>query len=476
MPSSKNNLEPALIAIFGATGDLSHRMLLPALYEMSAAKQLPSGTIILGIGREHKTDADFRNEVQKSIEEFLSKTSEEAGRWCNDCIYYFGAGKSTDSDFEKLRASIEQLEQKNKLPGNRVMYLALPPIAFEPTIESLGKTGLNESKGWTRLVIEKPFGHDLESAEHLDSIIHKHFEEEQVYRIDHYLGKETVQNLLAFRFGNAIFESVWNRDRIEKVEIIVAEELGIGSRANYYEKAGALRDMVQNHLTQLLTLTAMEIPCAFTANDIRYEKVKVLKAIAPIEDDDVVYGQYGGRKVDGDTVAGYLKEQGVSPDSKTPTFVALKLRIKNWRWEGVPFYLKTGKRLEKRISEIKVTFKCPPVSFFVPSDKDPVGPNVLIIQLQPNEGFRISFEVKEPGSEMMLRTEWMHFDYAEAFGELPDAYHTLLLDILKGDQTLFVSADESLSSWRLYTPVLEREHKVYSYPSDSWGPKEADSL
>ncbi len=393
-------------------------------------------------------------------------------------------GQSTAKDYAGLSERLKELEKAHKLPGNRVFYLALPPPAFGPTITALGEAGLNASKGWTRLVIEKPFGHDMKSAQALNDLVFKHFTEEQIYRIDHFLGKETVQNLVAFRFGNALFESVWNREKIEKVEIIVAEDLGIESRADYYEKSGALRDMVQNHLTQLMALTAMEIPCAFTAADIRYEKVKVLKSIAPVGPRDVVMGQYAGGEVDGEGVRGYKQEEGVSATSKTETFIELKLHIENWRWHGVPFYLKTGKRLKERRSEIIVTFRCPPILLFNQQEGSAVSPNVLVISIQPNEGFRISFEVKAPGqwqaesgeNGIEVKTEWMHFSYADAFGPLPEAYHTLLVDVLQGDQTLFVSADENDASWKLYTPVLNAKHTLYSYPAGSWGPKEVERL
>jgi glucose-6-phosphate 1-dehydrogenase len=471
-------VQPAVIVIFGATGDLSHRMILPALFEIEVAGQLPKGTIILGIGRSRDmTDETFRKDAHDSIHDHLhtepgSKPidSSKITAWCSHHLFYQGMGKSTAKDFEALAKRIEKLEQTLKLPGNRMFYLALPPPAFGPTIESLGKAGLNASKGWSRLVIEKPFGHDEKSAKLLNDLIHKHFEEDQIYRIDHFLGKETVQNLIAFRFGNALFESVWNREKIEKVEIVVAEELGIESRADYYEKSGALRDMVQNHLTQLLTLMAMEIPLAFDAADIRYEKVKVLKSIAPIGKDDVVMGQYTEGEIGGEGVRGYKQEEGVKSDSETETFVALKLKVENWRWHGVPFYLRTGKRLKERRSEIVVTFRCPPISIF-DRKAGTVQPNVLVISIQPNEGFRISFEVKAPGEGIKLKTEWMHFSYAEVFGALPEAYHTLLVDVLQGDQTLFVSAEENMASWKLYSPVLRSKPTVHPYPAGSWGPE-----
>ncbi len=470
-------LEPAIIAIFGATGDLSNRMLLPALYEMSAQHQLPDQSIILGIGRnKNKNDAGFRKDVQQAVEKAGVSDSAKIGKWCDSMVYYQGIDNGTQAEFSKLRSRILSLEKKHKLKGNRIFHLAIPPPSFEPTIKSLGVAELNKSGGWTRLVIEKPFGRDLKTAIQLNETIYQYFSEAQVYRIDHYLGKETVQNLLAFRFGNSLFESVWNREKIEKIEINVDEELGIESRADYYEKSGALRDMVQNHLTQLLTLTAMEIPLAFKADELRFEKVKVLHSIAPIKDEDVVFGQYGPGELGGNGVRGYHQEEGVRRDSKTPTFVKIKMSVDNWRWHGVPFYLTTGKRLKERKSEIVVTFRCPPVALFKATDGNETHPNVLVIAIQPNEGFRISFQVKKPGTEMAVQSEWMHFSYSEAFGPIPEAYHTLLLDVMEGDQTLFVSADETLASWKLYTPVLHTHHTIYPYPAGSWGPEQAEAL
>lgn len=467
-PTTDTN-DGLLIVLFGATGDLARRKIFPAIYSMAEAKQLPKKTVILGTGLSQEMNEEkFRETSVKALSEFLEDEPPNAAPWCNECLFY--QDLSADKDYAKLRERIEALEREHGLAGNRILYLAIPPPAFGPTIESLGNAGLEKSNGWTRLVIEKPFGRDLASAKELNDLVHKRFSEEQIYRIDHYLGKETVQNLLAFRFGNALFESVWNREKIAKVEITVAEELGIESRANYYEHAGALRDMVQNHLTQLLCLTAMEIPSAFRAADVRYEKIKVLQAIAPIKPEDVVFGQYTEGEIDGQGVRAYRKEDGVKPDSNTETFVSLKLAIEDWRWSGVPFYLRTGKRLKKHVSEIVVTFRRPPISIFKSGTQRDLQPNQLVIVIQPNEGFRISFQVKKPGNDVALQTEWMHFSYSEAFGELPEAYHTLLLDIIEGDQTLFVSAEETEASWKLYTPLIEQPHELKFYPAGSWGP------
>jgi len=355
--------------------------------------------------------------------------------------------------------------------------MALPPGAFPGVVERLGAAELEHSAGWTRLVVEKPFGTDLASARQLNELIHARFSEEQVYRIDHYLGKETVQNLLVFRFANQVFESLWNRDRIEAVHITVAEDLGVGSRAPYYDRSGALRDMVQNHLSQLLTLIAMEVPGSLDADAIRDEKVKVLRAARPFSSDDVVLGRYeAGRSGGEEGVPGYLDEEGVDPSSETETFAALRLNIDTWRWQGVPFYLRTGKRLARRLTRITVTFRSPPVSLFSNELACPINANVLTMTLQPDEGFSLTFEVKRPGDEIRLETEELAFRYADAFEPLPGAYETLLLDIVQGDQTLFVRADEVEASWELFEPVIGMGAPLHGYRAGSWGPAAADGL
>ncbi|HKX45252.1 MAG TPA: glucose-6-phosphate dehydrogenase, partial [Planctomycetota bacterium] len=348
----------------------------------------------------------------------------------------------------------------------------------EPAVRGLAGAGLaaDAPGGWTRVVVEKPFGQDLASAQALVDALHRDFGERQIFRIDHYLGKETVQNLLAFRFGNAIFESLWNRDRIQSVEIQVAEDLGVGTRAGYYDRSGALRDMVQNHLVQMLALVAMEVPPVLGAESVRYEKAKVLQSIAALRPKDVVYGRYEEGTVGGSRAVGYLEEEGVPRGSRTETFVALRVDVMNWRWQGVPFYLRTGKRLARRMTRIGVRFKDSPVCMFEYEGLCKISSNVLVITLQPDEGFSLYIDVKRPGVATDLRRIPLSFRYSDLFDSLPEAYETLLLDVLRGDQTLFVHADEVLGSWKLFEPLLAEPRELHPYPAGSWGPAAAERL
>jgi glucose-6-phosphate 1-dehydrogenase len=470
-----HHVDPHLFVVLGATSDLMRRKLLPALYRLRAGGTVPAPLIILGTSRQKDlTDKDFRTLVSEALAAD-GPLPDAAGRWCRDCLYFQGLGAGTPEDFQVLAERIRTLEQEYQLSGNRVFYLALPPTAYMASIAGLGQAGLNQGPGWTRLVVEKPFGRDLASATSLNEQIHRYFDESQVYRIDHYLGKETVQNLLVFRFANAIFEPLWHRNLVKSVQITVAESLGVEGRAGYYDQAGALRDMVQNHLTQLLTLTAMEAPVAFDAESIRTEKAKVLRAIPPVPPEHVVFGQYARGTVDGQEAPGYRQEAGVSPDSATETFVALKLSIENWRWEGVPFYLVTGKRLPRRFTQIAVTFRCPPVWVFEPHHAGICSPNVMVFTVQPDEGFDLHFEVKAPGEPLQLKTKSLRYRYAEGFAPLADAYETLLLDIMAGDQTLFVRADEVEWAWRIYAPALNPPAAaVRPYAAGTWGPPGAE--
>jgi glucose-6-phosphate 1-dehydrogenase len=467
--------EPDLFVIVGATGDLSFRKLLPALYRMSHDAPLEKRIRILGVGTDVERDDDaFRQQTLKEVKDLAGVDLDK--KWIDETLYYQTIGQGGPDEYRALGERVEALEKSAKLSGNRVFYLALPPPVFPAAITRLGEAGLNEGSGWTRLVIEKPFGRDAASAESLNKLVHRYFEEKQIYRIDHYLGKETVQNLLVFRFANSLFEPLWNRDRVESVEITVSESLGVEHRGRYYDHAGALRDMIQNHLTQLLSLMAMEPPASFDADAIQHEKVKVLYSIRPIGPGDVVFGQYARGEIDGKPVAGYRQEPDVAHDSQTETFVAMRLRLNNWRWQGVPFYLRTGKRMASRVSTIVVNFRCPPVSLFQPFACSSLHPNALMITIQPDEGFDLQFEVKSPGLPFRIATQKLHFRYTEAFQISPDAYETLLLDVLLGDTTQFVRDDWVEASWHLYTPILENPPAVALYPAGSWGPKEAERL
>jgi glucose-6-phosphate 1-dehydrogenase len=472
---ANHNVEPHLFVVLGATSDLMSRKLLPALYHLQAHDYLKVPVILLGTSRRPDlNDASFRDLARGAVAAAGLYQEGTTPQWCEDCLYYQPLEPGKREDFQALAARIQALEAAYHLPGNRVFYLALPPGSFEDAVAGLGQAGLHQSPGWTRLVVEKPFGQDLASAQELNQAIHRYFDESQVYRIDHYLGKETVQNLLVFRFANAIFEPLWHRNMVKSVQITVAESQGVGRRAGYYDRTGALKDMVQNHLTQLLTLTAMEAPVSFGADAIRDEKAKVLRAMEPVHPENLVYGQYSRGLVQGQEAPAYREAPQMPRDSQTETFVALKLTIDNWRWQGIPFYLITGKSLPTRLTQIAVTFSCPPVPFFQPFGFGSCSPNVLVFTLQPDEGFDLLFEVKRPGESPNLKTQRLRYRYAEAFEPLPEAYETLLLDVMAGDQTLFVRADEVELAWRLYGKILASPPTTLFYPAGTWGPPAAE--
>ena len=474
---ARPEVEPHLFVIFGATGDLAGRMLLPALYHVSrsfSARRPPFR--ILGCARHPISEAEFRAQSLSWLGKAKAGSKEELKGWADRMLSFQSLGAERPEDYQALAQRIGALEKAAGLPGNRVFYLALPSEALPPTVEAIEAAGLNHAPGWTRLVVEKPFGYDLASAQTLNRQLHAHFPESSVYRIDHYLGKETVQNLIVFRFANMLFESVWSRDRVDHVEITVAENLGVEDRATYYDRSGALRDMVQSHLTQLLALTAMEVPVSLDADQVRNEKVKVLRSIEPIRPEDVVRGQYQEGVVNGSRLRAYCDEPGIRPRSPTETFVAVRLRINSWRWHGIPFFLRTGKRLPEKRTEIVVHFRSPPVWFFGRRSPGEFTKNRLTITLQPDEGFELSFEIKRPGHAIELETHRLHFLYSEAFGPLADAYQTLLLDVMRGDQTLFVRADEVEEAWRVYAPILDHPPPLQPYASGTWGPRAADRL
>ena len=469
--------EGSIFTIFGATGDLARRKLLPALYRNHANGKLDPRVRILGVSRSELDDEAFRERARAALDA-AGATGEDVEAFLGR-LHYMSSPEGNAEDFARLKQKLEELRGLNHIPENYVFYLSLPPRVFGSTIAGLGATGLNvtNEKGWTRVVVEKPFGTDLESARLLNAEIHGHFTEEQIYRIDHYLGKETVQNLLVFRLANAFIESSWNRERVEEVQITVGESLGVGTRAGYYDQSGALRDMLQNHITQLVSLVAMEVPSSFSARSIRYEKLKVLKSIHAIEPADVVRGQYVAGSVDGHQAKGYLEEDGVPPGSDTETFIAVKMGIDSWRWQGVPFYIRTGKRMPKKMSQIAVRFRGAPVRYFERLGCPQDTADVLTITLQPGEGFSFHFDIKVPGNPLRLERVPLQFEYDEHFhGTIPEAYETLLLDVLAGDQTLFVHGDEVEESWRVYQPLLDAPPRVRPYPAGSWGPPEADHI
>jgi glucose-6-phosphate 1-dehydrogenase len=457
--------DPHLMVLFGATGDLASRMLIPAIYRLLQARDFDDSMHLLGVATSTLTDVDFRSIVREALIE-SGWSEDESTRWCDDCVSF----QSISHGFESLAERIAGIEDRHALPGNRVFYLAVPPSAFEPTVEGLAGSRLTSSPGWTRLVVEKPFGTDLDSARGLNEMLHRHFAEEQIFRIDHYLAKETVQNLLAFRFANLLFESGWNRTQIDSVEITVAETLGMEGRAKYFDDAGIIRDIVQNHLLQILTLVAMEPPVRLEANAIRDEKVKVLRSIYPVTTGAVVRGRYESGVIDGEAVASYLEEPGVPAASKTETYASIRINVDNWRWRGVPFVVRAGKRLSQRLTQIAVRYKEPPVSLFEVDGTCQVHSNILYITLQPNEGFHLTFDVKRPGEGMELVTQDLEFHYADAFGSLPDAYETLLADLLVGDQTLFVRGDEAEEAWRILGPALDLKDEPLPYAAGTWGP------
>lgn len=464
------DIEPQVFVVFGGTGDLAHTKLLPALYALLSHRHFHDRVEVLAVAVGDRTDEQYRESVVAALAE---AGHEGAEAWANEFLHF----QSIDAGFERLTERIEEIETASGLPGNRVFYLAIPPTVLEETVSGLGKHGLTSAPGWVRVVVEKPFGSDLSSAAELNAMLHAWFDEGQIYRIDHYLGKESVQNIMALRFANPLFEKGWNRDGVDCVQITVAEDIGIGRRAGYYEHAGAVRDIVQNHALQLLTLIAMEPPVTAEANATRNEKVKVLQAIDTLDLDEYVMGQYVEGVSDGQPVVGYREEPGVAPNSETETFVALCLHIDNWRWKGVPFYIRAGKRMASRATQVSVVFREPPVCLFGTSHDRPMHAQVFDIRLQPSEGFELSFEIKTPGEGYNLQTQRLHFHYDEAFAPLPPAYETLLADVMTGDQTLFVRADEVEEAWRIVAPALTPGRKpVDPYVAGSGGPPSADEL
>jgi glucose-6-phosphate 1-dehydrogenase len=479
---------PTTLVIFGASGDLTKRKLLPAIYNLARNQRLPARFAVIGIGRSQFSDDSFREQFADSLKEFagVDAAGAEVAASLSRRTFYLSGEQRDPGLYERLKARLEELDGADGV----LYYLAIPPTVYGTVINRLGEAGLAKADepAWRRIIIEKPFGTDLRSARELNVQLHHHFDENQVFRIDHYLGKETVQNLMVFRFGNGMFEPIWNRRYIDHVQITAAETVGVERRAAYYEGAGALRDMVQNHLMQLLALVAMEPPIAFTADAVRDRKMDALLSIQPLVDNgsngraNVVRAQYGDGWVTGKQVPGYRREEGVDPHSTTETFVALRVQLDSWRWAGVPFYLRTGKRLPKRTTEIAIQFRRPPLQIFRRASPSLVSPNLLVVNVQPDEGISLRFEAKLPGTRMQLAPVMMNFRYGTAFGgTVPEAYETLLLDAMLGDPTLFARHDFVEASWSLITPVHEawaREQAadIPTYEAGEWGPGEADAL
>ena len=465
--------EPCTMVIFGASGDLTKRKLFPALYSLAYRQLLPEKFGVLGVARTEGTDQEFRERMKAAVQEFgRDDFREDVWDELADGMHYV-------YDDDKLAAALRDLGERRGTTGNRIYYLAVPPAAFEGIVAWVGKH--KARKGWTRVIVEKPFGHDLESAQDLNALLHKHFDESQIFRIDHYLGKETVQNMLALRFANGIFEPIWNRQFIDHIQITVAETLGIEGRAEYYERAGAIRDIFQNHLLQLIALTAMEPPIDLAADSVRNEKVKVLKSIHTPGPKHVVRGQYGRGYVEGQEVPGYREEAGVDPSSMTETFIAAKLFVDNWRWADTPIYIRAGKRMARRETTIAIEFKRAPHPPFVEAAADGLRPNVLLIHIQPDEGVSLEIGAKVPGQGLQIRTVHMDFLYGGAFRtDLPEAYERLLLDCMRGDASLFTREDEVVEQWQIVDAIVafwRRDRPSFpNYAAGTWGPASSDEL
>ena len=481
--------EPCVMVIFGAAGDLTGRMLIPALYNLARAGLLSSNFAVVGVARAQLSSEDFKKRVRDEVQRYCGECIEsKLWAWFEDRFYYLPGNFSDDALYPQLKDLLTKIDEEHSTHGNFFYYLATAPSFFGPIVEKLAVAGLMEQSNnhWRRVIVEKPFGHDLESAKSLNQQLLKVADETQIYRIDHYLGKETVQNILAFRFANGIFEPVWNRRYIDHVQISVAETVGVEGRGSYFDQAGSLRDMVPNHIMQLISLTAMEPPISFDANAVRDEQAKILHAIQPMSDEDVlsrtVRGQYGDGTEESQRVPAYRSEPDVPTDSRTETFVAMKLLIDNWRWADVPFYLRTGKRMPVRNTHIVIQFRQAPFVLFRDTPVEHLMPNQLVLHIQPEEGISLQFAAKVPGPVMRLGTVDMNFEYQEYFGKQPSTgYERLLHDCMIGDQTLFQRADMVEAGWSVVSPVLDLwkalpPRKFPNYASGTWGPAESDQL
>jgi len=488
----ERRVRPCALVIFGANGDLTKRKLIPALYRLAYEHRLPPGFAVVGNSRTEMTHEQFRDKMREAVLEFTEETPFEEKIW-NDLAtgLYYDSGDLKDAGcYTRIKARLQEIEHSRQTGGNILFYLSTQPSHYRAVIHGLGVANLAKpgNGAWRRIVVEKPFGHDLASARELDDAIPRVFNEEQVYRIDHYLGKETVQNILAFRFGNSIFEPLWNRNYISSVQITAAESIGVEGRGAYYQEAGALRDMIQNHLLQIMATVAMEPPAAFEAQTVRDERAKLLRSIRPFTHDEVrlnaVAGQYGPCRVGGQALAGFREESGVNPEAQTDTYAAVTFTVDNWRWAGVPFYIRSGKRMTKRVTDIAIRFHSAPHSPFQTGNHDSAswaGPNLLVLRVQPEEGITLRFLSKLPGSGMKLRPVEMDFKYGSSFGmRSPAAYETLLVDALTGDATLYTRRDMVEASWEAVHPIMEvwqnTKKEFPNYEAGSWGPKASDEM
>jgi glucose-6-phosphate 1-dehydrogenase len=484
---------PCAVVIFGANGDLTKRKLMPALYRLAYEGRLAPGFTVIGISRTPMSDDDFREHMREAVSKFLEDSPFDVELWKSFAqgLFYIAGDVADAGAYQKLSERLKEIEASRHLGGNVLFYLSTQPSQYAQIAEGLGAAGLAKADGqlnsWRRIVIEKPFGHDLTSARELNGRLQKVFDEESIYRIDHYLGKETVQNILAFRFGNGIFEPLWNRRYIDHVQITAAESIGVEGRGAYYQEAGALRDMVQNHLLQVLATVAMEPSATFSANAVRDERAKLLRSIHIMKPGEVaahaVAGQYGRGRVGGKEVLAFREEKGVDPDSQTNTFAAVTFLVENWRWANVPFYVRTGKYLPKRVSEIAIQFRSAPLAVFRNdfTDSEQAAPNLLILRIQPEEGISLKFVSKRPGAGMTLRPVAMDFNYGSSFGERsPSAYETLLLDAIIGDATLYTRQDMVEASWSAVQPILDywntQKFAFPNYTPGTWGPAAADEM
>jgi glucose-6-phosphate 1-dehydrogenase len=476
--------DPCILVIFGASGDLTSKKLMPALYALAVRDLLPEKFGVVGAARTQETHDDFRARMKQAVQDHARDPfDEETWSKLADGMRYVTLDFADDKGEDELKDVLTSLDDERGTGANRVYYFAVPPSAIGTLVAEIAQR--RAAEGWIRLVIEKPFGHDLDSARSLNKVVNSVFPETSVFRIDHYLGKETVQNILAMRFANAIFEPVWNRRYVDHVQITVAEPLGVEHRGSFYERAGALRDIVQNHCMQVLSLIGMEAPTSFGADAVRDEKVKLLRAVTPLSRDDVgaavVRGQYTAGTVEAEAVIGYREEEGVAPDSQTETYVALRFEIDNWRWAGVPFYLRTGKRLAQRTTEVVLQFKPVPHVPLPQRAVESIEPNTMVLRIQPDEGVRLEFAAKVPGSTWSVRTVGLDFNFRAGFTEAaPEAYERLLLDVMLGDATLFIREDEVDIAWQIVQPILDAIGSgalpVHEYPSGTWGPQAADAI